>query len=235
MPRWLILVMAAVVMVVSAPSVAADPQWPRHIGWKGCPAPSWPKAGATGTPANRVLIVGDSLTRESRTSLERRLSKDAWVPTIRCWGGKRLDWGISQLKRAKKLGQLPDTVVIALGTNDMRLISPDVTKVRMQQLLDIVGPQRDIMWLTVHFEGGLAPGRAKEQWFNNELRTLAATRDNLHVIEWATFARNANIRTRDGLHYRWNGHQARAEIIRQSLAELRIPQENSATRVEILH
>ena len=180
------------------------------------------------------MIIGDSLTRESRGAVQRRVARDDWTPTIRCWGGKRLDWGITQAKRAKKLGQLPDTVVIALGTNDMRLISPSVTKDRMTRILDVLGPKRQVLWLTVHFDGGLAPSRQKEQWFNTELRNLANTRENLQVLEWAKHARAANIRTRDGLHYRWTGHQARAEFIRQALADLRIRQENPATRAEIL-
>lgn len=218
--RRFVVVIAIVLLIVGlAPAAHADPRWPRWIGFKGCPAPQWPAQPALGGAADgaRVLIVGDSLTRESRQATIRKLRRDGWRPTVRCWGGKRLDWGIAQIKRAKRLDQLPDTVVMALGTNDMRLIPRSITAERVRTVLDLLGPNRRVSWVTLHFEGPASPGRDKERWFNALLRQEAATRPNMTLIDWAGWARERSIRPRDGLHYRRNGNRERSEAIRQAL------------------
>jgi hypothetical protein len=232
------MVLAAVLVSIgiAAPVATADPGWPRSIGWKGCPAPDWPTQQQTDGVAQgaRVLVIGDSLTRESRTATINRLKKDGWTPTVRCWGGKRLDWGIDQVKRAKKRNQLPSTVVIALGTNDMRLIPRAVTAQRITTLLDMLGPDRQVLWVTTHFEGGMSQAGDRERWFNQQIRKQAKDRANVHVVDWATTAREQGIRTRDGFHYQRPGYVARAEAIRMALLELVTPGEIPATRAEIL-
>jgi len=200
----------------------ADPAWPRTIGWRGCPEPSYPKALNVTPPANgaRVLVIGDSLTRDARPWTDRALRGDGWTPMFRCWGGKRLDWGISQVRRAKALKQLPNTVVIALGTNDMSYIDQNTTRRRVNQILDIVGPKRSVVWINMHFAGGLAPSRAREAWFNGLLRDQARQRDNLVVLDWAEYARANGVRSRDGVHYPAAGSKVRAEALREILAEV---------------
>jgi hypothetical protein len=218
------------------PVASADPGWPRSIGWKGCPAPQWPAQQQTDGVAQgaRVLVIGDSLTRESRTATINRLQRDGWTPTIRCWGGKRLDWGIDQVKRAKKRNQLPSTVVIALGTNDMRLIPRSVTAKRIATILDAVGPDRQVLWVATHLEGGMSQAGDRERWFNQQIRKQAKSRPNVHVLDWAATARDQGIRTRDGFHYQRAGYVARAEAIRMALFDLVAPGEIPATRAEVL-
>jgi hypothetical protein len=230
MLRLLISAVVAGLVLAGTPPVQAKPasvdtSWPRFIGWKGCPAPTWPSRLSQGSPGEgrRVLVIGDSLTRDGRIALRSALVKDGWTPTVRCWGGKRLDWGIDQVRRAKKLKQLPDTVVLALGTNDMRLIPFDVTKERSERILNEIGPDRTVIWVNMHFGGGVAPSRAREDQFNRWLRDLAKSRPNLRVVEWADYARANGIRSRDGLHYRSDGSKARAEMVRQELAKLVAP------------
>lgn len=226
MPVLVIVLLALLVGGLTAPAHAAvpqgDPAWPRYIGWRGCPEPSYPQTLNVQPPANgaRVLVIGDSLTRDARPWTERALRGDGWTPTIRCWGGKRLDWGISQVRRAKALKQLPNTVVIALGTNDMTYSDQDTTRRRVNQILDVIGPKRTVVWINMHFAGGLAPSRARETWFNGLLREQARQRDNLVVLEWAEYARANGVRSRDGVHYPSSGSQARAEALRAALAEV---------------
>lgn len=216
--RALVAVIAATLVIGLAPASNADARWPTYVGWQGCPAPKWPdqKAGGLANGA-RILVIGDSLTRESRTQLATKLRRDGWTPTIRCWGGKRMDWGIAQIQRAKKLGQLPDTVVMALGINDMRLIARSITAQRVRTALDVLGTERTIYWVNMHFAGAGSPGLAKERWFNRLLRAEAAKRPNLRVVDWAQWARDRDIRTRDGLHYGYAGRVQRAEAIRQAV------------------
>jgi len=226
MPIVLVALLAVLMSGFSIPAHAAvpqsDPAWPRYIGWRGCPEPSYPKTLSRGLPADgaRVLVIGDSLTREARPWTNRALRADGWTPTIRCWGGKRLDWGIAQVRRARALKQLPDTVVIALGTNDMSYIDQNTTRRRVNDILDLLGPERTVVWINTHFAGGLAPSRAREAWFNGLLRDQARQRDNLVVLDWAQYARARGIRTRDGVHYRADGSKARAEALRAVLADV---------------
>jgi lysophospholipase L1-like esterase len=217
-----ILGLIVVGAILIAPAAQADPSWPRNPGWRGCPAPVYaapvfpaPEPGQ----GERVLVIGDSLTRDALPALERVLTRDGWNPTVRCWGGKRLDWGIDQVRRAKALDQLPDTVVLALGTNDMWRVAPRLTRTRIDQMLQALGPKRTVFWVNLHFDGGLAPSRAKETWFNNELVRQTKRRPNLTVIDWAGTARAAGVRTRDGVHYPVAGSQARAAAIATALAD----------------
>lgn len=214
--------LVALCALLIAPAAHADSTWPRNPGWRGCPSPTY---AAPAFPApepgqgERVLVIGDSLTRDALPALERALERDGWTPTVRCWGGKRLDWGIAQVRRARALDQLPATVVIALGTNDMWRVSPSVTRQRMDQILNMLGPGRTVLWVNLHFEGGIAPSRSREAWFNQQLERQARKRPNLTVIDWAGTARTTGVRTRDGVHYRAVGSRARAEAIAAALAE----------------
>ena len=109
---------------VSAPVGAAesDPKWRTGGDSRACSAPiSFDTVGPSGPGVGRrVVVIGDSLTRNSRTILRKSLRKSGWNPTIRCFGGKRLDWGMSQIRDQRKWKGLPKTVVMALGVNDMR-------------------------------------------------------------------------------------------------------------------
>ena len=93
-----------------------DRQWPRNPPWDACPRPVWPGERSTGMPGGgrRVLVIGDSLTRDSRILTAKGMRRDGWTPTFRCWGSRRLDWGIDQVVRSRQLRQLP--VVLDAGT-----------------------------------------------------------------------------------------------------------------------
>ena len=185
-----------------------DPQWSTGGDARACSGPIWPRSLNT-TPGpgqgRRVLVIGDSLTRNGRTPLKRQLRQDGWTPTVRCFGGKRLDWAIAQAKRAKELGQLPDTVVIAIGTNDMRWIDRGTTSARMKELMRVLGKKRTVFWVDTYASGGDRFTRAKERWFNRQVKKLAADRPNLHRINWGNYARANNVPFADALHYTSSG------------------------------
>ena len=211
MPRRLLA--AALCMVVTGlfavPASASDgprkdPAWTTMGDPRACSAPIWPRTpNATPGPGNgrRVLVIGDSLTRNGREPLTRKLRADGWTPTVRCFGGKRLDWAIAQARRAKDIDQLPGVVVIAVGTNDMRWIDRGRTKARMNQLIDILGPRRTVLWVDTYASGGDRFTRQKERWFNRQVRALAAENPNVHRIDWGDYARANGVRFADALHY----------------------------------
>ena len=193
-----------------------DPQWSTEGDARACSAPIWPrKTNATPGPGDgrRVVVIGDSLTRNAREPLTRQLRKEGWTPTIRCFGGKRLDWAIAQAKRAKQIDQLPDTVVIAIGTNDMRWIDRATTKARMRELMTVLGKQRTVFWVDTYASGGDRFTREKERWFNRQVKQLAADHENLYRINWGNYARANGVRFADALHYTSAGERTWAKRV----------------------
>ena len=205
------------VQAMTEPGPVKDPKWPKRIGWKGCPAPRWLPDLNTGEPGQgrRVLIIGDSLTRDSRKDTITLLRESGWTPTVRCWGGKRLDWASAQVARAKKLSQLPGVVVIAIGTNDMRWIDRSVTEQRVRRLLDQIGPKRQILWVNTLASpgGGDRFNRSKQRWFNQLLERVAKKHPNLQVLDWASYGRQQDVRFTNALHLNAEGNRIRAKFV----------------------
>jgi len=191
----------------------SDAAWPARTGALGCPAPTW-KEG----PGERIVVIGDSLTREGRRPLTRYLQQAQWNPTIRCWGGTRLYWAIDMVKVAKRKGQLPDSVVIALGTNDMRWIDRARTRDRMRALVEAIGPERRILWVDTYASGGDRFTTSKQRWFNREVRRLARERPQVRVAAWGEYARGEKVRFRDALHYDATGERTWARFVADQVA-----------------
>jgi hypothetical protein len=160
--------------------------------------------------------VGDSLTRESRTLTAKSMRASGWTPTFRCWGSKRLDWGISQVRRAKSLGQLPKFVVVALGTNDISWETPQTTERRVRVLLDAIGKKRQVLWVDLDVDHS-AFSRSRGQWFNRMIRVVADQRSNVTVIPWRRVARAAHAGRFDGIHYGPHGFRLRAKTVTKAL------------------
>jgi lysophospholipase L1-like esterase len=164
----------------------------------------------------RVLVIGDSLTRESRTLTAKGMRRDGWTPTFRCWGSRRLDWGIDQVVRSRQIGQLPKHVIIALGTNDISWETQETTERRVRALLDRLGPNRTVLWVDLHLTRS-AWLDARAAWFNDLLRRLERQRPNLTVVDWHRVARANGIRGGDGIHYGPSGYRLRARTVLAAL------------------
>jgi lysophospholipase L1-like esterase len=200
-----------------------DPQWTTEGDARACSGPIWP-ASLNTTPGpgqgRRVLVIGDSLTRNGRAALKRQLRADGWTPTVRCFGGKRLDWAIAQAKRAKALGQLPDTVVIAMGTNDMRWIDRRTTQGRMKDLMRVLGKKRTVLWVDTYASGGDRFTGSKEKWFNQQVKLLAQQRENLHHVVWGKWARANDVAFADALHYTTLGTRTWARRVADEVSRI---------------
>ena len=195
-----------------------DNSWPDNPPWDACPAPVWPGQPSDGTPGDgrRVLIIGDSLTRESQESMTEFLVDSGWTPTFRCWGSKRLDWGLDQLKRAKQLDQVPEHVIVALGTNDISWEQPATTESRVNTLLDRIGPKRQVLWVDLdiaYSEFSIA----RAEWFNGMIRKVAKERPNVTVVPWEKTARSEKVSRFDGIHYGPQGYRFRARTLTDAL------------------
>jgi hypothetical protein len=191
-----------------------DRRWPRNPPWDACPRPVWEGEHASGEPGagRRVLVIGDSLTRDSRVLSARGMRASGWTPTFRCWGSRRLDWGLAQVARSRALRQLPEYVVVALGTNDISWETPTTTERRVRALLARLGPQRKVLWVDLHLTRS-AWLDARADWFNGLLGRLEATHPNLTVVHWHAVARAHRIHGWDGIHYGPYGFRLRARTL----------------------
>lgn len=195
-----------------------DRRWPANPPWDACPRPVWPGETSTGLPGGgrRVLVIGDSLTRESRTLTARRMRASGWTPTFRCWGSRRLDWGIDQVRRSKELGQLPKHVVVAMGTNDISWETPATTVARVRTLLRLLGPGREVLWVDLDVDHS-SFSRSRALWFNRMIREVARERENLTIVPWRRVARAERAGRYDGIHYGAFGYRLRAKVVAEAL------------------
>ena len=200
------------------PPDEVDKAWPKNPPWDACPAPVWPGQPNSGSPGDgrRVLVLGDSLTRDSQKPMTRFLEESGWTPTFRCWGSKRLDWGLDQVKRAKELDQLPEFVIVALGTNDISWVQPAVTERRVATMLKRLGPDRQVLWVDLDIAySNFSMQRA--EWFNKMIRQVAEDRANLEVVPWEKIARDEKAARFDGIHYETSGYRLRARALTDAL------------------
>lgn len=163
-----------------------------------------------------MLFIGDSLTRDSRAATTSLLRWSGWTTTFRCWGSRRLDWGLTQVSRARSLHQLPGFVVVALGTNDVSWETEETTAARMAALLKRIGPNRQILWVNLHITRS-AWLDARAERFNDLLDRWDRRLDNLTVIDWHKVARAHRIRGWDGIHYGADGFRLRAQTVAKAL------------------
>jgi lysophospholipase L1-like esterase len=200
------------------PPDEVDKKWPDNPPWDACPAPIWPGEPNSGTPGDgrRVLVLGDSLTRDSQEPMTKYLAESGWTPTFRCWGSKRLDWGLDQVKRAKQLNQLPEYVIVALGTNDISWEQPATTERRVNTMLDRLGPDRQVLWVDLDIAYSTF-SMTRADWFNKMIRQVAKDRSNLKVVPWEKIARQENAARFDGIHYGTSGYKLRARELTDAL------------------
>ncbi len=163
-----------------------------------------------------MLVIGDSLTRESREVMDRSLRASGWTPTFRCWGSKRLDWGLAQLARAKKLGQVPEHVIVALGTNDVFWVDPATTERRVRTILDRLGAKRQVLWVDLDIDYSAFSSKRADS-FNGMIRRVAEDRPNVTVVPWERIARSAKAGRFDGIHYGPRGYRLRGQEIAKAL------------------
>lgn len=197
----------------------SDPSWSTRGDSRACSAPiSYDKVSPKGPGVGRrVLVIGDSLTRDSRQMLTKSLKRSGWNPTIRCFGGQRIDWGMQQIRAQRAWVGLPETVIVALGTNDMRWIDTATTKTRIEKILDQLGPKRSVLWVNLYGGNGDRFSKSKQAWFNKTLAKIASKRGNVSVLAWAGKAKEAKIPMSGPIHYAHKGLVTRTKFTVDSL------------------
>lgn len=224
------VILAASLAIATISSASAtgrsttDPAWPVDTRGDGCASPVWPSAGKKEN-YRRVLVIGDSLIRNSRSILEPAARDLGWLPTVRCWGAKGTDWGLQQVKRARALRQLPRTVVVSLGTNDIWWLGLDLAA-GIDAMMSELGANKRVYWVNLwfgpHGYDRLPPPTAA----NRILRAKAKQYPNLTIVNFAKAFRTAAkdgvaVGWEDGVHLNAAGNQVRVEAILDALGEPR--------------
>lgn len=196
------------------------------------PAPS---ASAVATPfatvtptdesaTRRVYILGDSLTYKARAFMEAALLAKGWVsnPATDSRIGRGVAEGLGILAQQQ---DLPETVLVALGTNDW-LATPDQAAAWVAQVRSIIGPQRELIWVNVQMDGerftnyvnvneGLRQGIRTD---NRTQRKTGAT-GRSYLADWAAFTEDNGIRhNHDGVHYKAGAFKRRMDFYAAVLA-----------------
>ena len=207
--------------VITGPASAVtersvDRQWPVDEKGDGCAPPVWPKAKKS-QDYRRVLVVGDSLIRHSRAILEADLTEAGWIPTVRCWGAKGSVWGVQQIERARALGQLPKTIVVSLGTNDIWWLNVPMD-VAIDSMMASIGPHHTVFWVNLWFGPHGYDRLPKPFAANRTLRAKAKEYPNLRVVNFARAFVDAELAGEgvgweDGVHLNAAGNRLRVRTI----------------------
>jgi hypothetical protein len=155
------------------------------------------------------LHVGDSLALGSDPPLRQLLP--AWAITTDALKNRTTAVGVAIIDRQPAL---PDALVVELGTND----SPDRSAqfaASVRHVLQLAGPNRCVVWVNIHrppYNGVTYDG------FNTALDQIAATSDNLAVVDWNGMVNSGHAAVAgDDVHATAEGYQARASAIAQAL------------------
>jgi hypothetical protein len=188
------------------------------------PNPYWSAAAPLSLPStearrDRVLVVGDSLTRDSASLTASKLAAGGWNGHVDAVGGRYIYDAITAFKRATAEGRgVPNTVVIALGTNGK--VCPASTRAALiKNVMKALGPKRAVYWVNVNYRGS---GTYSATRFNALLADTLKAYPNARVLNWASYAGNLEragvpIVSGDGIHLTSTGYAHRASFIRNSL------------------
>lgn len=181
-----------------------------------------------------VAFIGDSLTEKTVPYLPSALAGSGFVGEVY--------YGVSGYSMTSFLNDyetvlppLPDTVVLALGTVDMRHSSPADQRELLDRVLTMLGPDRRVIWVDVYRDDHAAnpeipepgttmlndvPGVAPA--FNALLRDAQQQHPNLEIANWAEFVELGNAFVNDdGIHYHADSYPARAAFMVEALAAQR--------------
>lgn len=183
--------------------------------WSGPPAPPAKNVAHRG----QVLVVGDSLVLFDQ-GLRRTLEKAGWSGTIDAVAGRYVYDGIQPLRKAAKGTGVPDTVVVALGTNG-KSCPTSGRKKQLKDVLSALGPDRHVIWINSAWDPSAS--RVAPSTFNDLLTEADSRHPQLSVVDWATKAEELN-RTRgniyqsDGLHLQDWVYKKREAMIVDAIA-----------------
>lgn len=173
----------------------------------------------------QAYILGDSLTYKARKYLPAALAEQGWRsnPADESRIGRMVAEGLDVLRAEV---DLPDTVLIALGTNNWLATAANAAS-WITEARSIIGPDRRLIWVNLHMKGeryvnftavnrGLTSGARAD---NRSLRTQGA-RGRTYIADWYSFAITRQIpHSKDGVHYKQGASRQRMAFYAGVIAE----------------
>jgi len=172
-----------------------------------------PTTTTTAIPLSRtVFIVGDSLTVDAMPFLPTTLAQVDWrASDIDAEHGRRTPEGLAVL--AAHHDDLPPTVMVALGTNDLDATAEQIDD-WVHQARVLVGNRR-LVW--VNLQLGDKPQFATYPAINQALASAGA-RYHVQIVDWASWSAAHGVQhLGDGIHYGLAGSALRAGFYAEML------------------
>lgn len=194
-----------------------------------CPAPGL-SPGIVKDPAGPgvVVVMGDSLVRESRAAITASLADAGFDVVFVCWGGKNLLWGAEQVDHLRTLDLLPACLVVNLGTNDLKgttaqgladAVPLSMVSERLKDLLAQVADVPDVFVVDLAADLSLAPGTMAEVGDAPSVWQAAVDQTGVGAaIPWSDAVAQGALVGSDGIHDSVAGQYARANVITEYVA-----------------
>ena len=155
-----------------------------------------------------VTLLGDSIMNGNRKIILEQLP-DALIDAK---GSRDVCGGFEAATKLQQEGNLSDVVIVELGTNGS-LVNPGYYSTGTQNLLQLLGTERQIFWVTVYCS------YSQYMAANNQyIWELAETYPNITVIDWYSLAVQHPEWFPDGVHPNLAGARAFAKLLHDSLA-----------------
>ena len=170
------------------------------------PVPEETKAGSRPT-LDHVACIGDSVMLGSAMAL-RDVLPDCYIDAK---VSRYVGAGLDIARQMDQMGVLGNTVVISLGTNGPL---DGQYEGQTKGLLDYLGPDRHIFWVTVH-----CPATGWQDSNNAYLRKIAAEYPNVTLVDWqGEVTKHPEWLGGDDIHPNNEGTVAYAGLIHDTIA-----------------
>ena len=178
------------------------------------------------TPTKQAYVLGDSLTYKAKAFMDQAMSVQGWVtnPATDSRIGRSVEEGLSILADQP---DLPETVLVALGTNNWTASASEAAA-WVRKARSLIGPDRRLIWVNVQLDGeryqtyltvneGLLAGARAD---NSALRRSGDS-GRTYIADWARFSTDNRIRhNHDGVHYKAGGYRQRMAFYAGVLANV---------------
>jgi hypothetical protein len=165
----------------------------------------------TGTRSSAVYVLGDSLTVDATAALPDAMAEQGvTLVDVDARNGRNTPQGLDVLASAQ---DLPECVLIALGTNDVYFASEQLVDQWMATARSIVGDRR-LIWVNTHVDPSGSQIEALERWDEiNAWLAAAAPRYDIELADWSVWSSINGVELGpDGLHYEAEESARRAEF-----------------------
>jgi hypothetical protein len=167
------------------------------------------------TEGNHLFVLGDSILEATSTAyggeMCNRLVPHGWTVDIDAENGRDAAAALQVLQDRLDQGEQWDASVVLLGNNYRD--DPAQFDEQLAEILDLLSPDPVLLLTVTEFEDIQAQ-------VNAVIRTEAAKRDNVHLLDWgARTANDDSLVGDDGLHLTDKGRVAIVAMIRLALGD----------------